>query len=103
MSGPADATGHRDRTVEAADAAGEAAACGPCLRRTWLLGRLAGRIEIARHGLPAQAGGRLRELLALPDDELLAALGGREQRRDRARARGAGRPRAALGVRRVQA
>ena len=51
-------------------------ACGPCLRRTWLLGRLAGHIEVARRDVPAQAGGRLRELLALPDAELLHALAG---------------------------
>lgn len=47
-------------------------ACDACLRRTWLLGRLAGHLE--------QAGGArrvLRDVLALPDDDLLDALGGR--------------------------
>lgn len=50
-------------------------ACDPCLRRTALLGLLAGRIEIARRG-----GGQLRDVLALPDDELLAAVAGNKAR-----------------------
>jgi DNA processing protein len=45
--------------------------CVPCLRRTWLLGELAGRIELAR-----RAGtSRLKLLLALADDDLLHAVG----------------------------
>ena len=45
--------------------------CAPCLRRTWLLARLAGRLEVARHD-----GMRLPEVLALPDERLVAALAG---------------------------
>jgi DNA processing protein len=45
-------------------------ACDSCLRRTWLVARLAGAIEIARHEKRV-----LRELLALSDAELIAALG----------------------------
>jgi DNA processing protein len=45
-------------------------ACDACLRRTWLVARLAGAIEIARHEKRV-----LRELLALRDDKLIAALG----------------------------
>lgn len=50
--------------------------CAACLRRTWLVARLAGHIEIAwmrRRPLPA--------LLALADDALVAALGGDERPR----------------------
>ena len=47
-------------------------ACDDCLRRTWLIGRLAGAIELARHEKRV-----LRALLALPDDALLDALGAR--------------------------
>lgn len=50
---------------------GAAAACDSCLRRSWLIARLAGRIELARH---EQA--RLPEVLALPDARLIAAVGG---------------------------
>jgi DNA processing protein len=46
------------------------AACDACLRRTWLVARLAGAIEIARHQKRV-----LRELLSLPDEKLIAALG----------------------------
>jgi DNA processing protein len=46
-------------------------ACDPCLRRSWLVARLAGRIELARH---EQA--RLPEVLALGDAQLIAAVGG---------------------------
>jgi DNA processing protein len=53
------------------------AACEPCLRRSWLVGRLAGHIE------PVRA--RVAELLALGDEELLAALGG-DRRKELARA-----------------
>jgi DNA processing protein len=49
-----------------------AVACDVCLRRTWLIERLAGSIEIARHEKR-----RLREILALDDEALLDALGGR--------------------------
>jgi len=47
-------------------------ACDGCLRRTWLVARLGGAIEIARHEKRA-----LRELLALPAERLIAALGSR--------------------------
>ena len=46
-------------------------ACDACLRRCWLIARLAGRIEVARHD--AQ---RLPEVLALGEEQLLSALGG---------------------------
>lgn len=48
-------------------------ACDECLARPWLLGRLGGHLERVR--------GRIEELLALPDDELVAAVGGRERDR----------------------
>jgi DNA processing protein len=44
-------------------------ACDACLRRTWLVARLAGWIELARH-----EGKRLPEVLALDDETLLAAV-----------------------------
>lgn len=50
--------------------------CTPCLRRAWLVARLAGHIELAwaaRRPLPA--------VLALPDDELIAALTGEQRSR----------------------
>jgi DNA processing protein len=59
---------------------GRAGACDACLRRTWLLGRLAGRIEVIRHRVP--------DLLALEEGELIAALAGDRDPRlaaDRAR------------------
>jgi DNA processing protein len=46
-------------------------ACSTCLTRTWLIARLAGAIEIARHERR-----RLREILALTEEELIAGLGG---------------------------
>jgi DNA processing protein len=46
-------------------------ACAECLARTWLIARLAGAIEIARHEKR-----RLREILALPEEKLIAGLGG---------------------------
>jgi len=46
-------------------------ACADCLARTWLIARLAGSIEIARHQRR-----RLREILALPNEKLVAGLGG---------------------------
>ena len=45
-------------------------ACDACLRRTWLIARLAAAIEIARHEKRV-----LRELLAMPDERLIAVLG----------------------------
>jgi DNA processing protein len=45
-------------------------ACDACLRRTWLVARLGGAVEIARHEKRP-----LRELLALSDERLMAALG----------------------------
>ena len=43
-------------------------ACAGCLRRAWLLARLAGHLEPVR--------GRLDELLALSDLELIEAVAG---------------------------
>lgn len=51
-------------------------ACEQCTARTWLLGRLAGHLE--------QARSRIESVLELADDELIAAVGGRQ--RDRLRA-----------------
>jgi DNA processing protein len=65
--------------VSAAAAPETTRACGACLRRTWVIARLAGRIEFARRERPVAASSRLRELLALPDDDLLAALAGPER------------------------
>lgn len=45
------------------------AVCDACLRRTWLVARLAGWIELARH-----EGRRLPEVLALDDETLLQAV-----------------------------
>jgi len=45
--------------------------CDACLRRSWLIARLAGHIEVAWSARRGRAG-----LLTLPDDELVAALGG---------------------------
>jgi DNA processing protein len=50
-------------------------ACDACTARTWLLGRMAGHIDRAR--------ARVQSVLELADDDLIAALGGRE--RDRLR------------------
>lgn len=44
-------------------------ACDACLRRSWLLATLSGALEAARG-----ARRRIREVLALSDDQLLAAL-----------------------------
>lgn len=49
---------------------GALGACGGCLRRTWLLGRLSANLEWERR--------RILELLALSDADLIAAVGGRE-------------------------
>lgn len=51
-----------------------ASACDACLRRSWLIARLAAHIEVAwsaRRGNPS--------LLSLPDAELIAALGGAQR------------------------
>jgi DNA processing protein len=45
-------------------------ACGRCLARTWLLGRLAGHIE--------QVRGRIQEVLTLDDERLIEAVAGAE-------------------------
>jgi DNA processing protein len=55
----------------------EALPCFACLRRTWLIGTLAGRIEVARRS----SAGRIPLLLALADDDLIAAVGGGEHAR----------------------
>jgi DNA processing protein len=44
-------------------------ACDACVSRAWLVGRLAGHIDRVR--------GRLEDVLALDNDELIAAAGGR--------------------------
>jgi DNA processing protein len=54
-------------------------ACDACLRRSWLVARLAGRIELVRHEQT-----RLPEILALPDHALIAAVAGAEATRVRA-------------------
>jgi DNA processing protein len=43
-------------------------ACDTCLTRTWLIARLAGHLDYAR--------GRIDSVLALDDDDLIAAFGG---------------------------
>lgn len=48
------------------------AACDRCLARTWLLERLGGHLEVVR--------GLVEELLRLDDDQLIAAVGGRDRR-----------------------
>jgi len=52
--------------------------CDACLRRTWLVARLAGWIELARH-----EGRRLPEVLAMEDESLLAAVAPSEITRTR--------------------
>lgn len=49
-------------------------ACDDCLRRAWLVGRVSGWIEHARHGHRS-----LPEVLALSDTELVEAVARREQ------------------------
>jgi DNA processing protein len=64
-------------------------ACEPCLRRAWLLDRLVGHIANLADDRPSMRG---HELLALPDDELVAAVTGPEDRDPilgQARSRGA--------------
>jgi DNA processing protein len=72
-------------------------ACDACLRRAWLVGSLSARIERAIEGVP---GRRSRELLALGDERLAAAVaGGRDDGcLERARARDPRRLRAAVGA-----
>jgi DNA processing protein len=53
---------------------GPAAACTACARRGWLLGQLSGCLEYA-----GRDSTRLLELLALPDEELVRAVGGRRR------------------------
>ena len=53
-----------------------ALACDACLRRAWLVQRLGPRLEVARHEAV-----RLPEVLALPDADLVAALGGKDAAR----------------------
>ncbi len=45
--------------------------CDACARRSWLVGRLAGHLEKRRGEREV-----IREVLALPDDQLIVALGG---------------------------
>jgi len=54
--------------------AGQSGACERCLRRSWLLGALGGTLDFC-----ARDRGRLIALLALTDEQLLAALGGRRR------------------------
>jgi DNA processing protein len=54
-------------------------ACESCLRRAWLIGRLAPRIA----GLLQRREGRPAGILALGDDELIAAAAGHEAREQR--------------------
>jgi DNA processing protein len=58
-------------TADRTDGGSEAGPCDECLARTWLVARLAGSIEIARHQRR-----RLREILALSDEKLIAGVGG---------------------------
>jgi len=60
-----------ERTAASAGGGARVSACSDCLARTWLIARLAGSIEIARHQRR-----RLREILALPEEELIAGLAG---------------------------
>ena len=46
-------------------------ACEACLRRSWLLSALAGHLDLARADLDP--------VIALPDEQLLAAVGGRKR------------------------
>lgn len=52
-----------------AGAAGEPGGCDACHRRAWLLARLSGFIEVARHERRA-----LRDVLALDDEDLIRAV-----------------------------
>ena len=50
-----------------------ARACDACMARSWLVGRLAGHLDKARS--------RIEHVLALDDDALVVAIGGRETAR----------------------
>jgi DNA processing protein len=59
----------------AADAdAGASGACAQCLRRSWLLAELSAVLDYS-----CRADGRLLELLALGDEQLMLAIGGRRR------------------------
>jgi DNA processing protein len=64
------------------------AACEPCLRRAWLLGRLAVHVERIN---ASRRGFRAADLLALDEDELLAAVASHEQEGIRREAEGGAR------------
>jgi DNA processing protein len=64
---------------------GAGEACDDCLRRAWLVGSLSARIDGALTGSPSARSG---ELLALEDEELAAAVAGRDGARFAERARG---------------
>src|SRR5213075_2949451 len=59
----------RDRPAPGRSDRGGRMTCDTCLRRTWLVARLAGWIELARH-----EGKRLPGVLALSDDDLVSAV-----------------------------
>jgi DNA processing protein len=61
----------QDTTARPKGAGTTARACDRCLARSWLIGRLAGHLELVRR--------RIELVLALGDEELIAAVGG-EQR-----------------------
>ena len=67
------------RPADRGDPVGGPWACADCLRRSWLLGRLSGHLDVERR--------RILDLLELADEELIAAVAGKEQTavgRDRA-------------------
>ncbi|HYB23483.1 MAG TPA: DNA-processing protein DprA [Solirubrobacteraceae bacterium] len=68
------------RTDASTEAACSAWACRECVRRSWLLCALGGPLEYC-----ARDRSRLLDLLALDDEGLLAAVGGRRRRELRAR------------------
>lgn len=67
-------TGRRDVPREAVEPPRAGGACTDCLRRAWLLGELSAILD-----LNCRADGRLFELLALEDGELIEAVGGRRR------------------------
>ena len=77
-------------------------ACPKCLRRAWLVGALAGHIEMA---VEDSAGNRAHELLALDDQALARAMAGSRSVEflERAEARDAGSLRAAVAEARAWA
>jgi DNA processing protein len=86
--GDGDGDDDDDREQEQADSP----PCRACLRRTWLIGALSGRIEHARRSRAA----RIPLLLALPDEALARAVGADETIRDGYRAFDAQRARVAV-------